>query len=415
MPSTDPRPGLDSPRLGGLTDVPEDAPLTPSARSPYFHHAVSGSATTFKPAGSATSLNSTGAPSRTPSAASQRTPSVLTRSGTGRSASGDTPSGMATPRRQRSGSPATVRERDNRDKDDKSQAGREREGREGKGAKSAATPPTHRIRNTPHLPHAKDVELAPATLMHWSRGPVFGAMPLHGTRAHTVTLIDNIAWMFGGCDERGCWQDVFCFNTATLVDRKIIVFGGGEGPAYYNDLYILDTATRKWSHPVFPADSVPPPRRAHTLVLYKNKLWIFGGGNGSTALNDVWTLDVSGSAEKLRWDLVETRAKGAAGEQLMESSCGGGSCGGGSCRGAVAATGVPARDPRRAPATSSAFHSSGHALKQSRRFRETATCALDVSGSSNPASPASRLCRMRKLRQDSEPRQNAAGSALLEQ
>ncbi|TFK81738.1 galactose oxidase [Polyporus arcularius HHB13444] len=331
MPSTDPRPGLDSPRLGGLTDVPEDAPLTPSARSPYFHHAVSGSATTFKPAGSATSLNSTGAPSRTPSAASQRTPSVLARSGTGRSASGDTPSGMATPRRQRSGSPATVRERDNRDKDDKSQAGREREGREGKGAKSAATPPTHRIRNTPHLPHAKDVELAPATLMHWSRGPVFGAMPLHGTRAHTVTLIDNIAWMFGGCDERGCWQDVFCFNTetmqwthpdvvgdipppcrahtATLVDRKIIVFGGGEGPAYYNDLYILDTATRKWSHPVFPADSVPPPRRAHTSVLYKNKLWIFGGGNGSTALNDVWTLDVSGSAEKLRWDLVETRGK----------------------------------------------------------------------------------------------------------
>lgn len=98
-------------------------------------------------------------------------------------------------------------------------------------------------------------------------------------------------------------------HTATLVDRKIIVFGGGEGPAYYNDVYILDTAMRKWTHPVFPADPLPPPRRAHTSVLYKNKLWIFGGGNGSTALNDVWTLDVSGPVEKMRWEQVETRGK----------------------------------------------------------------------------------------------------------
>ncbi|KAI0744793.1 galactose oxidase [Earliella scabrosa] len=168
--------------------------------------------------------------------------------------------------------------------------------------------------------------------MHWSRAPVFGLMPLHGTRAHSVTLIDNIAWMFGGCDERGCWRDVFCFNTetmqwthpdvngdipppcrahtATLVDRKIFVFGGGEGPAYYNDVYILDTAMRRWMHPLFPEGTVlPPPRRAHTSVLYKNKLWIFGGGNGSTALNDVWTLDVGGSVDRLRWELVETRGK----------------------------------------------------------------------------------------------------------
>ncbi|TBU39226.1 galactose oxidase [Dichomitus squalens] len=361
MPTDQPRTMsvIDSPRTSGstLSDVPEEQPMTPSARSPYFHQAVTGSATTFKPATSTTSLSSVGAgitsPSRTPSVTSQRTPSGLTRSGTGRSASGDGgPSGVATPRNPRSGSPATLkeREREPRDgregKDEKQEGGtrrereRERErdreggerGGERKGGRPGQPPPTHRIRNTPHLPHAKDVELTPATLMHWSRAPVYGAMPLHGSRAHSVTLIDSTAWMFGGCDERLCWRDVFCFNTetmqwshpevvgdipppcrahtATLVDRKLIVFGGGEGPLYYNDIYILDTTMRRWVHPILPEDAViPPPRRAHTSVLYKGKLWIFGGGNGSTALNDVWTLDVSGPVDRMRWEQMETRGK----------------------------------------------------------------------------------------------------------
>ena len=104
---------------------------------------------------------------------------------------------------------------------------REREGgerteRKG-GRQGQQPPPTHRIRNTPHLPHAKDVELAPSTLMHWSRAPVYGAMPLHGLRAHSVTLIDSIAWMFGGCDERGCWRDVFCFNTGEYLTGRLLV------------------------------------------------------------------------------------------------------------------------------------------------------------------------------------------------
>ncbi|KAI0334134.1 galactose oxidase [Cubamyces sp. BRFM 1775] len=174
--------------------------------------------------------------------------------------------------------------------------------------------------------------------MHWSRAPVYGLLPPRGMRAHSVTLIDNVAWLFGGCDEKACWRDVFCFNTetmqwthpqvqgeipkpcrahtATLVDRKIYVFGGGEGGEYYNDVYVLDTTTRRWHHPL-PGDvpeserttPYPPPRRAHTSVLYKNKLWIFGGGNGNNALNDVWTLDLSGGLDRLRWEEVVTHGE----------------------------------------------------------------------------------------------------------
>ncbi|KAI0651330.1 galactose oxidase [Trametes meyenii] len=174
--------------------------------------------------------------------------------------------------------------------------------------------------------------------MHWSRAPVYGQMPPRGLRAHSITLVDNVAWLFGGCDDLGCWKDVFCFNTetmqwmhpkvagklprpcrahtATLVDRKIFVFGGGEGSEYYSDVYVLDTVMRTWYHPISGSSieaeregKTPARRRAHTSILYKNRLWIFGGGNGSTALNDVWTLDLSGGIENLRWEEMETRGK----------------------------------------------------------------------------------------------------------
>ncbi|PVG00663.1 hypothetical protein CPB86DRAFT_871738 [Serendipita vermifera] len=257
-----------------------------------------------------------------------------------------------------------------------------------------------KIRTIPHLPHGQ-AEPAPPTLMYWSRAPVYGHLPTRSMRAHSVTLVDNTAWLFGGCDERGCARDVWCCDietfqwshppltgdipppcrahTATLVDgKRIFIFGGGEGPTYYNSLYILDTQARKFtwvpcgqkpgtapegstatndssanpqsgapasststpssinrplpsstgggntnatsspqSGPAASLSSVPTTpnttpspvplaRRAHTAVLYKHKLYIFGGGNGVKALNDVWCIDTSVSVEKMRWEQVKT-------------------------------------------------------------------------------------------------------------
>jgi hypothetical protein len=40
-------------------------------------------------------------------------------------------------------------------------------------------------------------------LMYWSRAPVYGEVPMRSVRAYSVTLVDDVAWLFGGCDEKG--------------------------------------------------------------------------------------------------------------------------------------------------------------------------------------------------------------------
>lgn len=106
--------------------------------------------------------------------------------------------------------------------------------------------------------------------MYWSLAPLSGSPPL-SLRAHTTALIGSSIYIFGGCDSRACFNelyvldaDAFYFSTpyvcgeipvplramtCTAVGKKLVVFGGGDGPAYYNDVYVLDTVNFRWSKP----------------------------------------------------------------------------------------------------------------------------------------------------------------------
>ncbi|PKS08215.1 hypothetical protein jhhlp_005157 [Lomentospora prolificans] len=176
---------------------------------------------------------------------------------------------------------------------------------------------------------APDVPPSPASGMYWSKAPVSGiAHP--SLRAHTTTLIGSNIYIFGGCDSKACFKDVYVFDadsfhwsrphvvgeiplplramTCTAVGKKLVVFGGGDGPAYYNDVYVLDTVNFKWRKPRIVGDKVPSKRRAHTACLYKNGIYIFGGGDGVRALNDIWRLDVS-DMTKMSWKLISSPDK----------------------------------------------------------------------------------------------------------
>lgn len=383
MPSTPP---IDSPRIQTPIDAREE--LGAGHRSPPPHASTQGSPSsthttpssshshghphTFRTHPSTSSLASVASAAKSPTGprnpASGRLASGST-TGTSKLASdtasigGVSVAGMMTTQsaskgkaRSRSQSTATIKERstdkekktgegedskDNKEgkdgKEGKEGKERSKEGKEGKDTKAVATRaarPNVRYRQTPYFPSSNDVEIAPATLMYWSRAPVYGYLPTHGLRAHTATLVDNVAWIFGGCDEKACSKDVWCFftetmqwthpttcgdvpspcraHTATLVDTKLVMIGGGEGGRYYNGVYVLDTLTHRWSRPTFPADmQIPAPRRAHTSVYYRGKIWVFGGGNGKLALNDLWTLEVGTTAnvDRMKWELMATRGR----------------------------------------------------------------------------------------------------------
>jgi len=74
-----------------------------------------------------------------------------------------------------------------------------------------------RMRSTPRLVYDKDAEAAPSTGMYWSRAPVFGTIPNRSMRAHSVTLVDNVMWLFGGCDEHESWRDIYCLDVGALA------------------------------------------------------------------------------------------------------------------------------------------------------------------------------------------------------
>lgn len=143
-------------------------------------------------------------------------------------------------------------------------------------------------------------------------------------RAHTTTIIASNIYIFGGCDSRTCFNELYVLDadsyhwscplvvgelpvplramTCTAIGKNLIIFGGGDGPAYYNDVYVLNTVSFRWTKAK--VNGTPPSkRRAHTACLYRSGIYIFGGGDGVRALNDVWRLDVS-DVNKMSWKLI---------------------------------------------------------------------------------------------------------------
>lgn len=77
-------------------------------------------------------------------------------------------------------------------------------------------------------------------------------------------------------------------------------------PPHLHNLTTVDyLVTQWWYKPNIPSHH-PLTRRAHTMVLYCDTIYLLGGENGHRELNDVWALDASVGMEKLTWDEVQT-------------------------------------------------------------------------------------------------------------
>lgn len=222
---------MDSPRISGSPVIeahpgtstvgPGTPVLSAHHNLPYMHAPNTGSAFNVNaPSSSSTTFHSNGHNSPTQRPLNRKTSKPLNPHATSSPANSRKPSGSAQTSAAASGSGSGVKDSTKDSLPPGTPLTAQMNGNGAVNGTSSPNPATHttsappvRIRTTPHLPHMKDVPDAPPTLMHWSRAPVHGMLPMRNARAHTVTLVDNVAWLFGGCDEKGCWQDVYTFDT----------------------------------------------------------------------------------------------------------------------------------------------------------------------------------------------------------
>ncbi|KAJ3129638.1 hypothetical protein HK098_000789 [Nowakowskiella sp. JEL0407] len=166
----------------------------------------------------------------------------------------------------------------------------------------------------------------PIPSMHWSKLKFRGKAPPRALRAHTITPVEDQLFVFGGCDSGVCFNDLYIFDVETLcwsqpevfgdipnpcrahsavhLNGKIYVFGGGDGPSYFSSLHSLDTETMKWTELTASTPINPGPRRAHTSFAYEGSVYVYAGGDGVCALNDLFQLRVEG--DEVTWYKVET-------------------------------------------------------------------------------------------------------------
>ena len=196
-----------------LSDVPEEGSLHPS--SPYSNpisSATSSTNTLFVPQASSSSR---------PSGSSKRTPSLRTLGQPTSSNASPTSPSVAPP----SPAPSSAAEVDTLSlgpvKRKSSHPGKERD-RPRRNPQSGH--PRERYRAAPILPHDKEAEVAPSTGMYWSRAPVHGYIPPRPMRAHSVTLVDSIAWVLGGWDDREHTKGlktIYCFDTGVHPNSRL--------------------------------------------------------------------------------------------------------------------------------------------------------------------------------------------------
>ncbi|EFJ06717.1 hypothetical protein SELMODRAFT_430403 [Selaginella moellendorffii] len=70
-------------------------------------------------------------------------------------------------------------------------------------------------------------------------------------------------------------------HSSTGIGSKLYVFGGTDGTSPLDDLFVLDTATNTWGKPDVFGD-VPAPREGHSAFLIGDNLFVFGGGGKSS-------------------------------------------------------------------------------------------------------------------------------------
>ncbi|PRP87047.1 hypothetical protein PROFUN_04783 [Planoprotostelium fungivorum] len=147
---------------------------------------------------------------------------------------------------------------------------------------------------------------------YWTKPTTTGTPP-SARAGHTMTLVDNKIYLFGGGDERSYMNDLYIFDidqlewqqayvkgltpaarsrhTASRISSGILIFGGGDDGRTQNDLFLLDLVVMEWKNIKLDGPS-PSPRWGHSVSPASDQnLIFFGGHSGTDMLQDLWMLN----------------------------------------------------------------------------------------------------------------------------
>ena len=82
-------------------------------------------------------------------------------------------------------------------------------------------------------------------------------------------------------------------HTTVVVDKSIFIFGGFSGEnVRLNDVSILDYDQLYLHKPIIRGNKRPSPRSYHSAIVVGRRMFIFGGLDGISELDEVWYLDM---------------------------------------------------------------------------------------------------------------------------
>ncbi len=86
----------------------------------------------------------------------------------------------------------------------------------------------------------------------------------------------------------GCQPSARYFHSCVRYQNMLIMFGGYSGSQRLSDMYTYDVQSNYWTQVDLSKDDAPSGRSSLVAQVYKNNLYIFGGYNGSTVMNDMY-------------------------------------------------------------------------------------------------------------------------------
>jgi len=162
-------------------------------------------------------------------------------------------------------------------------------------------------------------------LRTWNRLEIGYQIP--SRTEHSAVVYQDLMYIFGGYGSgEGYTNTVYCYdpilNSATLIETTgeaplprsahsavvykdhMYIYGGWDSDFSRNDLFSFNFATKEWKNITYKGVS-PPAVRSHCTVVYKDSMFVFGGYGEDKHPTDIYKYDF----ETQEWSIYFTYSK----------------------------------------------------------------------------------------------------------